>query len=70
MLTLNRTDNAKPRYEGITSIIDKIQPLDIENFKIIVSFVDSVKITSSCLLLFSPTELDRRIDFFMNIISQ
>lgn len=64
MLTLDRTDNAKPRYEGITSIIDKIQPLDIENFKIIVSFVDSVKIPSSCLLILSPTELDRRIEFF------
>jgi phosphosulfolactate synthase len=64
MLTLDRTDNAKPRYEGITSIIDKIQPLDIENFKNIVSFVDSVKIPQSCLLLYSPTELDRRIKFY------
>ena len=64
MLTLDCTDNAKPRYEGITSIIDKIQPLDIENFKNIVSFVDSVKIPQSCLLLYSPTELDRRIKFY------
>jgi phosphosulfolactate synthase len=64
MLTLDRTDNAKPRYEGITSIIDKIQPLDIENFKNIVSFVDSVEIPQSCLLLYSPTELDRRIKFY------
>jgi phosphosulfolactate synthase len=64
MLTLDRTDNVKPRYEGITSIIDKIQPLDIENFKNIVSFVDSVKIPQSCLLLYSPTELDRRIKFY------
>jgi phosphosulfolactate synthase len=64
MLTLDRTDNAKPRYEGITSIIDKIQPLDIENFKNIVSFVDSVKIPQSCLLLYSPKELDRRIKFY------
>jgi hypothetical protein len=39
MLTLDRTDNAKPRYKGIISIIDKIQLLDIENFKNIVSFV-------------------------------
>jgi hypothetical protein len=36
MLTLDRTDNEKPRLEGITSIIDKLQPLDIENFKNIV----------------------------------
>ena len=64
MLTLDGTDNAKPRQEGFTSIIDKIQLLDIENFKNIVSFVDSVKIPQSCLLLYSPTELDRRIKFF------
>ena len=70
MLTLDRTDNAKPRYEGITFIIDKIQPLDIENFKNIVSFVYSVKIPQSCLLLYSPTELNRGINFTMNIISQ
>ena len=64
MLTLDRTDNQKPRPEGITSIIDKLQPLDIENFKNIVSYVDSVKIPQSCFLLYSPTELDRRIRFY------
>ena len=70
MLTLDRTDNEKPRLEGITSIIDKLQPLDIENFKNIVSFVDLVKIPQSCFLLYSPTELERRINFTMNIISR
>lgn len=64
MLTLDRTDNEKPRLEGITSIIDKLQPLDIENFKNIVSYVDSVKIPQSCFLLYSPTELERRIKFY------
>lgn len=64
ILTLDRTDNEKPRLEGITSIIDKLQPLDIENFKNIVSFVDSVKIPQSCFLLYSPTELERRIKFY------
>ena len=63
-LTLNRSDNEKPRNEGITAIIDKIQPLDIENFKNIVSFVDYVKIPQSCLLLYSPSELERRIKFY------
>ena len=56
MLTLNCTDSEKPRLEGITSIIDKLQPLDIENFKNIVSYVDSVKIPQSCFLLYSPTD--------------
>ena len=64
MLTLDRTDNEKPRLEGITSIIDKLQPLDIENFKNIVSYVDIVKIPQSCFLLYSPTELERRIKFY------
>lgn len=64
ILTLNRSNNEKPRNEGITAIIDKIQPLDIENFKNIVSFVDYVKIPQSCLLLYSPSELERRIKFY------
>lgn len=34
MLTLDRTDNEKPRREGITSIIDKLQPLNIRILKI------------------------------------
>ena len=61
---MNRSDNEKPRNEGITAIIDKIQPLDIENFKNIVNFVDYVKIPQSCLLLYSPSELERRIKFY------
>ena len=64
ILTVNRTDNEKPRNEGITAIIDKLQPLDIENFKNIVNFVDYVKIPQSCLLLYSPSELERRIKFY------
>jgi len=64
MLTLDRTDNGKPRLQGITSVIDKLQPLDIENFKNIVSYVDSVKIPQSCFLLYSPSELERRIKFY------
>ncbi len=64
ILTLDRPNNEKPRNEGITAIIDKIQPLDIENFKNIVSFVDYVKIPQSCLLLYSPSELERRIKFY------
>jgi hypothetical protein len=54
ILTLDRTDNEKPRLEGMTSIIDKLQPLDIENFKNIVSFVDSVKIPQSCFFIILP----------------
>ncbi len=64
ILTLNRQNNEKPRNEGITAIIDKIQPLDIENFKNIVNFVDYVKIPQSCLFLYSPSELERRIKFY------
>ena len=56
ILTLDRTDNEKPRLESITSIIDKLQPLDIENFKNIVSFVDSVKIPQSCVFYYTPLQ--------------
>lgn len=64
ILTLNRSDNEKPRNEGITAIIDKIQSLDIENFKNIVNFVDYVKIPQSCLLLYSSSELEIQIKFY------
>ena len=64
ILTLTRSDDKKPRNVGITAIIDKIQPLDIENFKSIVNFVDYVKIPQSCLLLYSSSELERRIKFY------
>jgi phosphosulfolactate synthase len=64
ILTLTRSDDKKPRNIGITAIIDKIQPIDIENFKNIVNFIDYVKIPQSCLLLYSSSELQRRINFY------
>lgn len=64
ILALERTDVKKPRHEGITSITDKLQPADIDNFKKIALFVDYVKIPESNLLLYSPTELERRIKFY------
>ena len=68
ILTLDRTDNEKPRFEGITSIIDKLQPLDIENFKSIVSFVDSVKIPQSCFLLKYNENLTKNIQVTIYIM--
>jgi phosphosulfolactate synthase len=39
-----RVDNTKPRKEGLTYTIDKLQGLDKENFEIISPFIDVVKI--------------------------
>jgi hypothetical protein len=70
MFTLDRTDNEKPRLEGITSIIDKLQPLDIENFKNIVSYVDSVKYLNHVSYYTLLQSLKDESNFTMNIISR
>ena len=60
----NRVDHKKPRHEGITYIIDKFQGFDRENFEIISSFVDIVKIYGAYPLLISDNHLIKRINFY------
>jgi phosphosulfolactate synthase len=40
----NRVDNKKPRQEGLTHTVDKLQSFDNETFKILAYFIDEIKI--------------------------
>jgi phosphosulfolactate synthase len=59
-----RVDNVKPRKEGLTYTIDKLQVLDRENFEIISPFIDVVKIYGALPLLISDTTLAKKIKFY------
>ena len=59
-----RVDNIKPRKEGLTYTIDKLQGLDRENFEIISPFIDVVKIYGALPLLISDTTLAKKIKFY------
>ena len=43
-LNKNRVDSKKPRKEGLTCIVDRLQALDKENFEALSAYVDVVKI--------------------------
>jgi phosphosulfolactate synthase len=59
-----RVDNVKPRKEGLTYIIDKLQGLDKENFEIISPFIVVVKIYGALSLLIPDTVLAKKIKFY------
>jgi len=43
-LNKNRVYSKKPRKEGLTCIVDRLQALDKENFEALSAYVDVVKI--------------------------
>ena len=55
-----RVDNVKPRKEGLTYTIDKLQGLDKENFEIISPLIDVVKIYGALPLLIPDTILAKK----------
>lgn len=59
-----RVDNVKPRKEGLTYTIDKLQGLDKENFEIISPLIDVVKIYGALPLLIPDTILAKKIKFY------
>jgi phosphosulfolactate synthase len=59
-----RVDAKKPRKEGLTYIIDRLQGLDRESFELLAPFIDVVKIYGSLTLLASQASLERRIKFY------
>ena len=63
----NRVDAKKPRKEGRTYTIDKLQGLDRENFEIITPFVDVVKIYGVLPLLLSDSVLEKKIKFYHDL---
>jgi hypothetical protein len=43
-LVKERVDDKKPRYEGLTLTVDKLESFDKENFEILAPFIDQIKI--------------------------
>lgn len=60
----NRIDGKKPRNEGRTYIIDKLEGLDKENLEVLAPFVDAVKIYGVLPLLVSEEILKKKIKFY------
>jgi hypothetical protein len=63
-LAKNRIDKKKPRKEGLTFIVDKMQGLDRENLEILAPLIDMVKIYGAYPLLMSESQLERKIKFY------
>ena len=60
----SRIDGKKPRKEGRTYVIDKLEGLDKENFEILSSYVDVVKIYGVLPLLIPEGTLKKKIEFY------
>ena len=60
-----RVENVRPRKEGLTFIIDKLQGLNKENFEIISPFIDVVKICGALPLLIPDTILAKKSNSIM-----
>lgn len=60
----NRVDGKKPRTEGRTYIIDKLEGLDRENLEVLAPFADVVKIYGVLPLLVSDEILRKKIKFY------
>jgi phosphosulfolactate synthase len=60
----NRIDGKKPRNEGRTYIIDKLEGLDKENLEVLAPFIDAVKIYGVLPLLISEETLKKKIKFY------
>ena len=43
-LNKDRIDSKKPRKEGLTCIVDRLQALDKENLEVLSPYIDIVKI--------------------------
>lgn len=63
-LVKDRIDDKKPRKEGLTYIVDKLQGIDKDNFEILSSMIDVVKIYGAFPLLIPETILQRKIKFY------
>ena len=63
-LAKNRIDAAKPRKEGRTYIIDKLQGLDRDGFSLVAPFIDVVKIYGVIPLLLDDAAIEKKIKFY------
>ncbi|MBV9668819.1 MAG: phosphosulfolactate synthase, partial [Nitrososphaeraceae archaeon] len=63
-LVKSRIDDKKPRREGLTFIVDKLQGVDKDNFEILSPMIDVVKIYGAFPLLIPEPILQRKIKFY------
>ena len=63
-LNRDRVDSKKPRKEGLTCVVDKLQSIDKENFEILSPYTDIVKIHNVIPLLISEAVLERKIKYY------
>lgn len=61
-----RVDGKKPRHEGLTLTVDKLESFDRENFAILAAFIDQIKIYNTYPLLISNDLLQKRISYYHN----
>lgn len=61
-----RVDSKKPRQEGLTLTVDKLESFDRENFEILAAFIDQIKIYNTYPLLISNDLLQKRISYYHN----
>jgi phosphosulfolactate synthase len=61
-----RVDGRKPRQEGLTLTVDKLESFDRENFEILAAFIDQIKIYNTYPLLISNELLQKRISYYHN----
>jgi phosphosulfolactate synthase len=63
-LNKDRVDSKKPRKEGLTSVVDRLQAIDKENFEILSPYIDIVKIYNVIPLLIPEAVLEKKIKFY------
>lgn len=63
-LKKNRIDSTKPRREGLTCVIDKLQSLDKDSFEALAPFIDIVKIYDAIPILVPESVLQKKIKFY------
>ncbi|HXG06338.1 MAG TPA: phosphosulfolactate synthase [Nitrososphaera sp.] len=63
-LAKSRVDAKKPRKEGLTCTVDKLQGIDKDNFSIISPFIDVVKIYGVLPMLMSEEDLKKKIKLY------
>ena len=63
-LNKDRVDSKKPRKEGLTCIVDRLQVLDKENFEALSGYIDIVKIYNVIPIIIPEIVLEKRIKFY------
>jgi phosphosulfolactate synthase len=63
----DRVDSIKPRKEGLTCVVDRLQAIDKENFEILSPYIDIVKVHNVIPLLISDSTLERKIKYYHSL---